>query len=491
MRDVDVAIVGYGPVGATLANLLSGQGVSVAVFERDAAPYSLPRAVHFDDEVMRVFQAAGLAEPILASTHVSPGMKFVNARGELLIDWPRPMQVGPQGWHASYRFHQPALEQALRQGLARYANATVHLRTEIERIEQRDDAVLLHGVELETGKAVTCRAGYVVGCDGARSLVRKEIGGGMEDLGSHERWLVLDLLLKRPMPRLGDWSIQHCDPAGPATYVRGVGDRRRWEIMLKPEDDATTVTAPGEVWRRLSRWIGPDDAALERAAVYTFHAVIAERWRSDSLLIAGDAAHQTPPFLGQGMCAGIRDAANLAWKLARVVRGLSDPAILDSYQSERAAHAREYIALAVHLGGIIQAADFAAAAARDAALLARPTRMTSIKPRLGPGLHGAAADPAGRIAPQPRLADGRLLDDVVGPRYAVLCDPAFAAGMDAATRDGLHRRDAVIVADAGGEVAAWLRDVGAPAVLLRPDRYVLAAAAGQAELARLVDTALA
>jgi len=479
METFDVAIVGYGPVGATLANLLAAQGVRVVVLERDGAPYSLPRAVHFDDEVMRVFQAIGLAEAVAATTHVSPGMRFVNGEGRLLIDWPRPMQVGPQGWHASYRFHQPALEQVLRRGLERHANATVRLLTEVESIDQ--DAA---GVRLQTA-AGPIGASWAVGCDGARSLTRRAIGGGLEDLGSHERWLVIDLVLKRPMPQLGDWSIQFCDPAGPATYVRGVGDRRRWEIMLRPEDNAAAATAPGQVWRRLARWITPADADLERAAVYTFHAVIAERWRNGRLLLAGDAAHQTPPFLGQGMCAGIRDASNLAWKLARVVAGRSDASILDSYQSERVPHVRDYIELAVRLGGIIQTADFAAAAERDAGMLANPTRMASIKPRLGPGLHGDAPEPAGRMAPQPVLADGRRLDDAAGLRYVLLCTPDFAQRISADLRAKLQRRDVALLADAGGETKAWLASIGAAAALLRPDRYILRTFGTPAALAAL------
>jgi 3-(3-hydroxy-phenyl)propionate hydroxylase len=485
MDTVDVAIIGYGPVGATLANLLAGQGVRVTVLERDAAPYSLPRAVHFDDEVMRVFQATGLAEQIAASTHVSPGMRFINADGALLIDWPRPMQVGPLGWHASYRFHQPTLERVLRAGVARYANARVRLGVEVERIEPSAEAVALTFSDLANGATEQTRASYVIGCDGARSLTRRAIGGGLEDLGSHERWLVLDLVLKRPMPELGDWSIQYCDPAGPATYVRGVGERRRWEIMLRAEEDAASAATPEQVWPRLARWITAADAVLERAAVYTFHAVIAERWRDGRLLIAGDAAHQTPPFLGQGMCAGIRDAANLAWKLARAVRGLSEPAILDSYQSERAPHVREYIELAVKLGGIIQTADFAAAAERDAAMLASPTRMASIKPRLGPGLHCDAPEPAGRMAPQPVIADGRRLDDAVGPRYALLCTAEFAAAIPSDVREALRVRDVALIGGANAESEAWMASSSVPAMLLRPDRYVLAPVADIAALRRL------
>lgn len=474
--EFDVAIVGYGPVGATLANLLGQLGVSTAVLEREGAAYHLPRAVHFDDEVMRVFQSIGLADEILPFTHVSPGMKFLNARGELLIDWPRPGAVGAQGWYPSYRFHQPDLERVLRDGVARYPEIAVKTRCDVYAIDELPDGgASIRYEELDRGRLQRLSARYVVGCDGARSLVRRLIGSSLEDLKSHERWLIVDLLLTRPRDDLGDHSIQFCDPDGPGTYVRGVGRRRRWELMLRPDEDAAAATAPESVWRRLRRWITTEDAELERATVYTFHSVVAEGWRRGPLLLAGDAAHQTPPFLGQGMCAGIRDAANLAWKLARVVQGTSDERLLDSYETERAPHVREYIELAVRLGGIIQTTDAAVAAKRDAEMATRPIKLESIKPRLGPGLHGGRGEPAGRISAQPRLAGGARLDDDVGSRFAALLRPEFCRSLPDASLDALRRRDVAIVADEGDEARTWLDTLDAQGVVIRPDRYVLGA----------------
>jgi 3-(3-hydroxy-phenyl)propionate hydroxylase len=469
----DVAIIGYGPVGATLANLLGQLGVAVTVLEREGAAYHLPRAVHFDDEVMRVFQSIGLADDILPFTHLSPGMKFVGAKGELLIDWPRPAEVGPLGWYPSYRFHQPDLERVLRAGLARYPDVDVKTRCDVFAIDERADGVTIRFEDLTSGRLERLHARYVVGCDGARSLVRRLMDVPLRDLKSHERWLVVDLLLKRPRDDLGDHSIQFCDPEGPGTYVRGIGIRRRWELMLRPDEDTNAATAPEQVWRRLSRWITPADADLERATVYTFHSVVAETWRRGPLMLAGDSAHQTPPFLGQGLCAGIRDAANLGWKLARVVQGKSDAALLDSYESERAPHVREFIELAVRLGSVIQTRDPAVAAQRDAEMALRPVRLESIKPRLGPGLHGDRAEPAGRIGAQPRLADGRRLDDAVGLRAVALLRPDFCRSLPAAGLAALQRKDVAVIADEGAESARWLAALDAQGVVLRPDRYVL------------------
>lgn len=468
----DVAIVGFGPVGATLAHLLAAQGQRVLVLEREPAPYPLPRAVHFDDEVMRVFQGIGLAEAILPQTHVSPGMLFHDTHGRVLLDWSRPAAVGPQGWHASYRFHQPALEALLRETLAARPGVTIATGAAVTAVEPDATGVTLH----TTG--ATHRAGWVVGCDGARSSLRDSIGGGLEDLGFDERWLVVDLILRRPRPDLGDHSIQFCDPARPATYVRGVGDRRRFEITLHPGEAPGDRLAEAEVWPLLSRWVTPGDAALERAAVYVFRSAVARRWRAGRLMIAGDAAHLTPPFLGQGMCAGIRDAANLAWKLARVARGEAPESLLNTYQAERAPHAQAYIETAIRLGGLINTRAMAAAlgdAPDDG-----PVRMESIAPALG----GFAA-PFGRPVPQPFLADGVRLDDRIGQRFAVLLVPRAAAALDAGLLDALSRRGAVLVADPA--LTPWLEGLGAVAALVRPDRQLLGLASEAAAVAGFLD----
>ena len=472
----DVVIIGCGPVGAMLANLLGLQGISTLVLEREAAILNLPRAVHFDDEVMRLLQTVGLAQVIQPFVHVSPGMKFVDDAGRLLLDWPRPEQIGHQGWHASYRFHQPEFERVLRDGLAHRPFVTVALRSEVFALEQDRDAVMVRYEDLATGRLVECWARYVVGCEGARSLVRRVIDAHMEDLGFHERWLVVDALLRRPRPDLGDWSVQYCSKQRPTTYVRGTGDRRRWEIAVLPGEDNATITQSAKVLELLKPWVSPEEIDLERAAVYTFHSAIASRWRSGRLLISGDAAHLTPPFLGQGLCAGMRDAGNLAWKLARVLRGQNNDSLLDTYQSERAPHVREYIELAVRLGGLINTKAMEAAVPDSVLNGGEAAQMPSIKPRLGPGLAVGCNGPAGDIAPQPQLTDGVRLDDRVGYRFAALTQPHFAASLPAETFEHLASREIVIVADDAPEQKAWLQRIDAPAVLVRPDRYVLGAA---------------
>ena len=405
----DVAIVGLGPAGASLANLLGQAGLSVVVFERETAIYPLPRAIHFDGEVMRIFNGMGLKREIEAATR--PGfknMRFVNAQNQVLLVRGGSTAVGPHGCANNHYFHQPQLEAVLRDGLARFPQVRVLLRHEVFAITEDSEGAWLSVENMSNGSLVKFRAKYVIGCDGARSLVRRLMDSSMEDLGLHQPWLVFDAILKRDVD-LPDHTVQHCDPARPMTYCNVIGQRRRWEIMLMPGDDAQAIARPENVWKMLARWITPDDADLERAVVYTFHSVIARGWRRGRLMIAGDSAHQTPPFLGQGMCAGIRDAANLAWKLAMVLRGSAPDALLDTYESEREPHVRAFIALAVKLGDVIQTTDPALAAERDRKFQAgSPEVFQFPAPGLGPGMRvdsGAPDDLLQRDRPAAPLGD--------------------------------------------------------------------------------------
>lgn len=497
----DVAVVGYGPVGATLANLLGQLGLSVAVLDREGEVHRFPRAASLDAEAMRVLQAAGLAEEVARSACPASGMRFVNADGKLLLHWQRTAPT-EEGWHQAWRFHQPELEAVLRRGVARFPRVRPILRAEFTGLPSGPDrpgAATVSYRALDEGTEHTLAARYVVGCDGGRSPVRRSIGSTLIDLGPRERWVVLDVLLHDPPqddapgraatvpadavppPMLGD-SVQHCDPRRPATFIPMVGARRRWEFMLMPGDDPAGIVAPARLWELLRPWgIGPGAATIERAVVYTFHAAVASDWRRGRVLLAGDAAHQMPPFLGQGLCAGLRDAANLAWKLA-LADTVADPdRLLDSYQSERAPHVREVIALAVRLGGLIQTTDPAQADARDRRMLEAPETMRIAVPPLGPGL-GGETELAGTRAAQPVLADGQRLDDHVGYRFAVLGTPGILGAVRPATAERWHRADARVLPVADGAAADWLTRIGHPAVIVRPDRAILATADTPSEL---------
>lgn len=463
---LDVAIVGCGPVGVSLANLLGQRGLSVRAFERERDVYHLPRAAHFDGEIMRIFQSMGCAEAVEPHTAPIKGMHFHGADGGFLFDYDAPAGEGPEGWAADYMFWQPELELALRARTRQHASVELSLGVDVMRVEDLGDHAVVHTAGGEH------RASYVVGCDGARSLVRKTIGADLFDYGFDQPWLVIDAMMERDVA-LPDHAIQYCDPARPATFVPHGGRHRRWEIMVLPGEDPAEVEARS--WELLEPWIRPGDAELVRTAVYLFHALVADRWRSGRLLLAGDSAHQTPPFLGQGMCAGIRDAANLAWKLELLLRGGAHGALLDTYQPEREPHVRAFIEAAIAAGSIIQTLDPDVAAARDAHFRAGGSDGNGPPhPLLGPGV---ADEPSERM-PQPDRLDDRL-----GDSFAfVVAEPATLDGIDDATRRRLDALGAPAVCTP--ELGAWLADHEAIAALVRPDRYVF----GFARRAEDVDT---
>ncbi|NDC62094.1 MAG: bifunctional 3-(3-hydroxy-phenyl)propionate/3-hydroxycinnamic acid hydroxylase, partial [Betaproteobacteria bacterium] len=307
MSLTDVAIIGFGPAGATLANLLGQTGLNVVVLEKEASIYPLPRAIHFDGEVMRIFQSIGLRHEVESISRAGlKGMHFVNAEGETLLIRGGTTALGPHGCASNYYFHQPELERVLREGVKRFENVRVCLQHSVLDIQQNPEHASLQVKDSSNDSTYEIKARYVVGCDGARSLVRKILGSPMQDLGLHQAWLVFDALLKDNAPSLPDHTVQHCDPARPMTYCNVTGNRRRWEIMMLPDDDPAEIVKPEHLWPLVNRWVQPDNAEIERATIYTFHSVIAQGWRTGRLMIAGDAAHQTPPFLGQGMCAALR-----------------------------------------------------------------------------------------------------------------------------------------------------------------------------------------
>jgi 3-(3-hydroxy-phenyl)propionate hydroxylase len=486
--DFDVAVIGYGPAGATLANLLGHYGLSTVVLEKDADIYPLPRAIHFDGEVMRVFESAGLRPAVeTVSRPGLTGMHFNNAQGETLLIRGGTHARGQHGCATNHYFHQPELETVLRAGVQRFANVQVRTRHEVTAIEDREDSASLSVKDLATGSTSRINARYVVGCDGARSLVRKELGSPLTDLGLHQPWLVFDLRLKEgAATRLPDHTVQHCDPVRPMTYCNVTGNRRRFEIMLMPGDDLAQLVKPETLWQLVGRWVSPEQADIERAVIYTFHSVIAQGWRRGRLLLAGDAAHQTPPFLGQGMCAAVRDASNLAWKLDAVVRGRASDALLDTYETERSPHVHAFIDLAVKLGGIIQTTDPQAARERDAKFKAgQPTIFEFPAPGLGAGLWHGQAPPAAQIFPQPELADGRLLDQAIGLNFALIGRPDLLAQASETTRQRWRAHATVVLPATDPQILAWLHANQVSAVLLRPDRYIAGVARNAAELEQI------
>lgn len=455
--DCDVLIAGGGPTGVTLALLLAKAGVSVVVAEKAAEIYPLPRAAHLDHETMRILQAAGVADAVAKTCRTTGRYDFLTADGQILLRFEGSDQIGPGGWPGANMIHQPSVEAALRRELAKCPEAVLHNRWELQTFEDDGAGVTARIATPEGEKSL--RARYLVGADGARSPLREACGIEFDDLGFEEPWLVVDTIVQ-DYARLPEANLQICDPARPTTCVLMGEGRHRWEFMLMPGETAEEISADESVERLLAPWDVKGAVTLERRAVYTFKARIAAQWRKGHVLLAGDAAHQTPPFAGQGMCSGLRDAANLAWKLAEVVNGAPD-ALLDTYQTERGPNLRATIDMAVMMGRTVCITDPAAAAARNEAMLAARAAGQSPDGNLAypPIEHGAilaGSAGAGSYFPQP-MVHGQRLDDVLGAGHWLL------------SRGSLTRPDLAPFAPA---LTDWFDRIGADAVLVRPDRYV-------------------
>jgi 2-polyprenyl-6-methoxyphenol hydroxylase-like FAD-dependent oxidoreductase len=388
--------------------------------------------------------------------------------------------------------HQPRLEAALEARARSFPHVRVLRGFDAHGLRDAGNVVRV-SARSERGTPLEVTARWAVGCDGANSFVRQAIGAGWSDLGFAHDWLVVDVIPHEARP----WSPlnwQLCDPARPTTLVSGGPGRRRWEFMRLPHERLEELNSREMAWKLLAPWdVRPENATLERHAVYAFRGCVADRWRCGRVLLAGDAAHLMPPFAGQGMCSGLRDAANLAWKLDLVLRCLAGDALLDSYESERAPHARQIVEFSIALGRVICISDPSEAAARDARMIpaARAAGLTTPvrSPKLGPGCWGAEASGAGELFVQARIEragrSGRF-DDLVGGGFAPVSpsgDPAVALTPEqrsfftALGGVSAHvSRDGAGVRDVEGGYARWFEARGAAVALQRPDFAVFATA---------------
>jgi 3-(3-hydroxy-phenyl)propionate hydroxylase len=424
-RPFDVAIVGLGPTGATLANLCGEWGLRTVVFERSTAPYPQPRACHLDAEIARVFQHLGFEDELHGLLTVSAGMEYVDADGAQLFTFEGFEREPILGWHEDYVFVQPEIDAMLRRGLEQYAHVDVRL-----------------GVDAPSVDELRSIARFVIASDGAASQVREQLGIRLIDLGFDERWLVIDVTLHDPAnPPLPAIIQQVCDRRRLATFVPSHGSHRRWEFRLADDEPVP------DVWRLLAPWgVTHDNATLVRAVGYRFHALVAERWRDGDVFLAGDAAHQMPPFMGQGMCSGIRDAANLAWKLAEVVHDGAPTSLLDTYETERRPHLETVTRLSIEAGSLLSKLSV------DPTALPQPDLPDPVRWSRLPALDLGGDFPVGHQLPQPDRLDEGLPDGWVW----VATDDAFLSP---------DHRPVVVEPRA---------TYGCRAVLARPDRYIAA-----------------
>lgn len=465
-RPVDLVVVGAGPVGVATAIFAADRGLSVCVLERSTEIYDMPRAIVMDDEIQRLLHAVGLGDGLTAITTPLRGAEFVDAAGQRIIGVDLPAEgPWPLGHHPSVTYYQPELEAFLR-AAAIEAGVDLRLGIEVTGVDvtaaegTADGTVRVTTTSPGADEAGVMAARWVVAADGASSSIRKSLGVPFVDQGYDQDWLVLDVALRHPVDRLPTLVQQICDPARPVTFVVGHGHFRRWELQLLPGETREQMTDPDRIWQLLVPWLTPDDADLVRAVVYRFHATVAETMRSGAIFLAGDAAHQMPPFLGQGLCSGIRDSANLAWKLDFVKRGIATDGLLDTYSAERLPHASDVVRYAADTGRLIDA--LSNPESTDANLEAgyggeRPF------PRLRTGALVEGEPAVGRPCLQPTI-DGQPLDELLGRDLTLLVD-------EAATADHLDPRLAPVTTTV--VVPPDLLSSTLPAgggVLVRPDR---------------------
>jgi 3-(3-hydroxy-phenyl)propionate hydroxylase len=494
-----VIVLGFGPVGEATALLLGVAGLSVQVIEQETDVFHLPRAAACGHEVMRVLQRLGLAEQVLAISGPNSATRFLDAAGEVFAVHEDGRGTS-SGWPANtYLWYQPEYDRILRDAASSYANVDVSLGHRVTEIEESPTGVSVTVIGPDGAEEV--RTGeYLIGADGARSMTRQYLGAKLTDYGCDEEWLVVDGFLSSDPGEPPDVTL-FCDPARPMMMMRGAGTHRRWEFRRLPGETAEGLAEPSHVSRLLSRFIDPSEFEIKRATVYRFHALIADRYGRGRVWIVGDAAHQAPPFMGQGMSSGVRDAANLVWKLAMVIDGEASPRLLESYEHECRHHFEGVLERTLWVGGLYSELDPALSAQRRSAILEaqangeHPLARLALPPFAAGALDPSRSPQTGALFPQTTVEwDGasRWFDDVVGAGFVLVAPVALATEIvNAGARAARDMRLAAVLppdgsgadllqsgwdplVDETGKLGEWLGTYGAAVV--RPDRYVFGTA---------------
>ena len=473
-------------MGVTAATLLGQYGVECLVLDRWDGVYPEPRAVHLDDEVFRILARVGIAEQFAAVSRPTRGLQLVDRDHRVFAAFDREGDHGRHGYPRANLFDQPEVEHLLRTNLK--DQTTVSLRGNVEITDVAQDGhgrVRVDFTDRLSGMQESVLATYALGCDGANSVVRMAVGATMEDLEFEQRWLVLDVASE---VELDQWDGVHqvCDPHRAATYMRIGTTRYRWEFRLIEGETAADYDSIDALLPLIGPWVQgvpQHELDLVRVAEYTFRAQIADRWRDQHVFLLGDAAHLTPPFIGQGLCAGIRDAMNLSWKLAGVLSGDLSERVLASYETERRPHARAMIKLAKLIGAAMTKGGRTGDALRKV-VAPRLNLLPGLRDRIldseTPPLHRSALvdrprftrSLAGRLCPNALLGDGQRLDDLATVGFLLV---TTVAPTDEQRQRLVERGTLVLEVDPASELGTWLSEGHSVAALVRPDHTVMQA----------------
>ena len=477
-KNFDCIVIGYGPVGALLSIFLSKVGLSVAVIDKNLDIYPLPRAIHFDEEVMRIFQMVNLSEQISKISRIgTKGMHFVDNEDNILMVRKGSDAIGELGWQKSWYFHQPQLEKLLRDNAEKEKNFVSFLGYETQDIICESDLVTVKSYSKRLKKELVLNCKYLVGCDGANSITSDYIGKEIKDYGLKEKFLVLDLKVDnryQNIKNLPDFTVQHCDKVRPVTRCYISKKRRRWEVKILPSDNQEKFLESKSIWKFLGKWIEKKNAMIERSQVYTFRSILKKKWFKNRIILAGDSAHLSPPFLGQGMCAGIRDVAVLAWRLKAYTSDKLSSKDLINYQEERFPHVSAFIKLASEVGKIMSNPD----------LLKKSENSQSMRlfdfprPRLKKGFFYNCSL-SGTLFPQ-FVESNKKSDDTLGYEFV------FLALKEVSFNDHDIDNKILLKKTAEGFLRDWLVKNKIVALVIRPDKYIFGSATNEKNVKALV-----
>ncbi|MGY0499456.1 bifunctional 3-(3-hydroxy-phenyl)propionate/3-hydroxycinnamic acid hydroxylase [Nocardia sp. FBN12] len=479
----DVIVVGCGPTGATLANRLRAQGYRVAVFDREKEVFAAPRAMLIDDESERIFGDLGVLEQMRAADLILfDSHRFVDGRHRMLADL-RPLESGLSvGW----MFHQPTFERLLRAQFDHGVGVSAFFGFDVVGVANVADGAEVYAVDAESGQGRRYRADYVVGCDGGSSVVRRSMGVARTDFGFSQSWVVVDAVVhdQEFFESLREGSEFMCRPGRAAVFVKGCHRHLRFDFQVDPAEGETDWSERAR--EHIAGYMDPAKVRIIRVAPYQWYAGMPRRWRSDRLLLAGDAAHQTPPFAGQGLNMGLRDAMNLAFKLDAVLAGRAPDALLDTYEQERWDNCAEVIEGAVRVGRLVTGTGVFARVGRAVVLFALRHSKTLVRARANAdlrkqpyraGLIGGTHALSGTLMVNPRVTVNgvaTVLDRAIGNEFTLLSlHPHAAVNAEFVRRfDGRVMVLGDEIACADGELTEWFRRHRVEAVLVRPDRYI-------------------